>query len=76
MVQQINLKIPDAFYEEAEIYAKSHGYMSIQELTREALRDKLYKIDEISDEEQLELEKLHGKNPKKTKINLDECVRL
>ncbi len=76
MVQQINLKIPDAFYEEAEVYAKSHGYMSIQELARDALRDKLYKIEEISDEEQREIQKLYGKSPKNKTIKLDECVRL
>lgn len=50
MVQQINLKIPDSFYEEVEIYAKSHGYMSIQELTRDALRDKIYDDLEIREE--------------------------
>ena len=36
----------------------------LYKLIREAIRDELHEIEEISQEEQLELERLHGKIPK------------
>lgn len=42
MVTQINLKFQDDFYDLTKEYANSRGYMSIQELVRDALREKIY----------------------------------
>lgn len=47
MVMQINLKFQDDFFELARNYANVKGYMSIQELVREALRDKIFDDLEI-----------------------------
>ena len=45
-------------------------------LVREAVRDELSKIEEISTEEQLDIEDLYGKAPENKPINFDECVEL
>ena len=50
MVKQINLKFQDNFYELIKEYAEKKGYMSIQELVREALRDKIFDNMEIKNE--------------------------
>ncbi len=50
MTTQINLKFQDSFFELAKNYADSKGYMSIQELLRETLREKIFEDLEISDE--------------------------
>ena len=40
--KQLNLKISSQLYEEAQNYTKSFGYTNMQELIREAIRDKLF----------------------------------
>ena len=50
MVTQINLKIQNDFFELAKIYADSRGYISIQELVRDALREKIFEDLEIREE--------------------------
>lgn len=50
MATQINLKMQDDFYELAKKYADKKGYLSIQELVRDALRDKIYDNLDLSDE--------------------------
>ena len=50
MTTQINLKFQDDFYELTKDYAYAKGYMSIQELVREALRDKIFDDLEVRDE--------------------------
>jgi len=42
MTTQINLKFPDEFLNLAQDYAKAKGYLNVQELAREALRDKIF----------------------------------
>lgn len=42
MTTQINIKFQDDFYALTKNFADSRGYMSIQELIREALRDKIF----------------------------------
>ena len=42
MTTQINLKFQEDFYNLTKEYADSRGYMSIQELVRDALREKIY----------------------------------
>ncbi len=41
MTKQINLRLPDDLLILAEKYANQHGYKNVQELVKEALRDKL-----------------------------------
>ena len=50
MTTQINLKFQDNFFELAKRYADSKGYLSIQELVREALREKIFDDIEINEE--------------------------
>lgn len=50
MTTQINLKFQDNFFELAKDYADSRGYMSIQELVRDALREKIFDNLEIKEE--------------------------
>lgn len=50
MTTQINLKFQNDFYELAKEYADSRGYMSIQELVRDALREKIYDDLELREE--------------------------
>ena len=49
MVAQINLKFQDDFYNLTKKYASVKGYMSVQELVREALRDKIFSDLDVSD---------------------------
>ena len=55
---QINLRISEDFLEDARNYAKSHGYLNIQEFIREAAREKIYEQYEIRPEY---LERLNSK---------------
>jgi len=48
----------------------------LYKLIRVAIRDELNEIKDVSDNEQSELEKLHGKMPSNSQINLDECIEL
>lgn len=50
MSTQINLKVTEDFFIDVKHYADEYGYMSIQELAREALRDKIYEEAEIREE--------------------------
>lgn len=50
MTTQINLKFQEDFYKLTKEYAESRGYMSVQELVREALRDKIFSNTEIKEE--------------------------
>ena len=49
MTTQINLKFQDNFFELAKNYADSRAYMSIQELVREALREKIFDDLELNE---------------------------
>lgn len=50
MVTQINLKFQEDFYELAKNYAQARGYMSVQELAREALRDKIFENMDLQED--------------------------
>lgn len=56
MGHQINLRLPDKLFNYASEYIEVHGYSSMQEFIKEALREKLFDREEISKEE-LELVK-------------------
>lgn len=58
MTTQINLRITEDFFEQAKEYAKVHGFLSVQELFREAAREKVY------DEAQVRTEYLERLNRK------------
>lgn len=46
-------------------------------LVRKAISDELNQMEEISDSEQKEIEKIHGKlNTNSQKNNFDECIEL
>ncbi|MFT4343302.1 MAG: hypothetical protein ACMXYE_00985 [Candidatus Woesearchaeota archaeon] len=47
---QLNMKFQDTFMEKIKHYANEHGYMSIQELVREAVRDKINTQYEVREE--------------------------
>ena len=47
---QLNMKFQDTFMEKMKHYASEHGYMSIQELVREAVRDKIDTQYEVREE--------------------------
>ncbi len=49
MTTQINLKFQDEFFDLAKNYAESRGYLSIQELVRDALREKIFDDLEVKE---------------------------
>ncbi len=53
------MKFQDDFYELTKSYADAKGYMSVQELVREALRDKIFDDLEVREEY---LERLKSKD--------------
>lgn len=42
-MKQINLRLPDNLRKDAEMYVKLHGFKNIQELAKEAIREKVIK---------------------------------
>ena len=44
---QINLRIPEDFFEQAKNYAKANGFQNIQEFFREVAREKIYEDIQI-----------------------------
>ena len=58
MTMQINLRIPEDFHEQAKNYAKTHGFLNVQEFFREAAREKIFDNVEIRQEY---LERLNSK---------------
>ncbi len=52
-MSQINLRLPRDLRREAERYVKRHGYKSIQDLTKQVLREKI--LQEESEKETREI---------------------
>lgn len=50
MTTQINLKFQSSFFNLVKEYAELKGYMNVQELIREALRDKLFDNNDLRPE--------------------------
>lgn len=48
-MSQINLRLPNELKKTAERFAKRHGYKSIQDLAKEALREKLYEKESLKE---------------------------
>ena len=53
MTVQINMKFQENFFELAKEYAERKGYMSVQELVRDALREKIFDTTLTGKEEEL-----------------------
>ena len=51
MNQQINLRLPTRLLNGVKSQVKEKGYGSIQEFIKEAIRDKVYGIDKLTEEE-------------------------
>lgn len=58
MTTQINIRIPEDFFEQAKNYAKDHGFLNVQEFFREAAREKVYEDVQVRTEY---LERLNSK---------------
>lgn len=50
MTTQINIRIPEDFLEQAKDYAKSRGFLNVQEFFREAAREKIYENLDVNPE--------------------------
>ena len=48
-MSQINLRLPEELRRTAEKFAKKHGYNGIQELTKEALREKIFEKESLKE---------------------------
>ena len=46
---QINLRLPEELRKTAEKFAKSHGYKGVQELAKEALREKIFEKESLKE---------------------------
>lgn len=74
--QQINLKLPIRMIKEARKYAEIYGYRSLQELTADALREKIFEredFDETFTDGEIELiDELIEKSIRRKKIKSEE----
>ena len=50
MTTQISLRISEDFFQQAKHYAKTHGFLNIQEFIREAAREKIFDNLEVKQE--------------------------
>ena len=64
MNTQINLRLPEKVIDSAKAYAEEHGFSSLQEFIKEAIREKLFE-QEISKEELALVKKLVEASEKK-----------
>lgn len=48
-MSQVNLRLPEELRKTAEKFAKEHGYKSIQELAKEALREKIFEKESLKE---------------------------
>ena len=58
MNTQINVRLPDKLLTEATLYAKEHGFGTVQEFIKETVREKLFEEAEITKEELALVQKL------------------
>ncbi|MAF35521.1 hypothetical protein CL622_00165 [archaeon] len=73
MNQQINIRLPSNLMNAAKDYAKLYGYKNVQDLTMEAIREKVFENAEIdftvSDEEIELIEALVSMSIKQGKLH-------
>ena len=65
MNTQINVRLPEKVLVSAKSYTEEHGFNSIQEFIKEAIREKLFEKPEISREELVLVRKLVEGSEKK-----------
>ena len=72
MNTQINVRLPEKVLVSAQSYAEQHGFSSIQEFIKEAIREKLFEKSEISKEELVLVRKLVEASEKKNLYGTEE----
>ncbi|MBI3026510.1 hypothetical protein HYY70_00200 [Candidatus Woesearchaeota archaeon] len=72
MNTQINVRLPEKVLVSAQAYAEEHGFNSIQEFIKEAIREKLFEKPEISKEELVLVKKLVEASEKKNLYGTEE----
>ena len=72
MNTQINVRLPEKVLVSAQTYAEEHGFNSLQEFIKEAIREKLFEKSEISKEEISLVRKLVEVSEKKNLYGTDE----
>ncbi|MEK6892313.1 MAG: ribbon-helix-helix domain-containing protein [Nanoarchaeota archaeon] len=72
MNTQINLRLPEKVLVSAKSYVEEHGFNSIQEFIKEAIREKLFERPEISKEELALVGKLVEVSEKKNLYGTEE----
>ena len=72
MNTQINVRLPGKVLISAKSYAEEHGFNSIQEFIKEAIREKLFEKPEISKEELALVGKLVEVSEKKNLYGSEE----
>jgi len=65
MNSQINLRLPNKLLNSAKSYSTEHGFGSIQEFIKETIREKLFDMPEISNNELSMIKKLVEVSEKK-----------
>lgn len=72
MNTQINLRLPEKILNSARTYSEEHGFSTIQDFIKEALREKLFDEPEISKEELALVRKLAKASEKKNLYGTEE----
>ena len=72
MNMQINVRLPEKVLASAQSYAEEHGFSSIQEFIKEAIREKLFENPEISRDELALVRKLAEVSEKKNLYGTEE----
>ncbi|MBI2652612.1 hypothetical protein HYX00_04055 [Candidatus Woesearchaeota archaeon] len=72
MNTQINVRLTEKVLVSAQSYAEEHGFSSIQEFIKEAIREKLFEKIEISKEELALVRKLVEVSEKKNLYGTEE----
>jgi len=79
MSSQVNIRLPADIRKLAEQYAKRHGYKNIQELTKNALREKIMEDETFTDKEikliEVLIEKTLSKKKLVSKKELERALR-
>ena len=72
MNTQINVRLPSKLLVSAKSYAEEHGFGTVQEFMKEAIREKLFDEPEISKEELALVRKLVEVSEKKNLYGTEE----
>ena len=69
---QINVRLPEKVLVSTKSYVEEHGFSSIQEFIKEAIREKIFEKPELSKEELALARKLVGVSEKKNLYGTEE----